>query len=132
MSGSSAYKPEYGCNGPFGSERPEILACGRRLDVLHKVRRKALTECIAHSPGRLRILPDKRITVQSRNLRFCLGTRGGQFGIDDPLDRGEHAFPDPLVKSALSGKALSRQRLENYKAYRPFRFLGHIMSACFL
>src|SRR4051812_13717106 len=66
----AAYKPEHGWSAPFGPERAEVFARGRRLGFLHTVRGKVPTKRIAHSFGRLRIICDKRITVQSRDLRL--------------------------------------------------------------
>src|SRR4051812_31697743 len=68
----AAYKPEHGWSAPFEPERAEVFARGRRLGFLHTVRGKVPTKRVAHSFGRLRIVCDKRITVQSRDLRRCV------------------------------------------------------------
>src|SRR5437764_145161 len=62
------------------------------------VEQESGAKCITYALGGLRIIPDKRITVQSRDLRFLRRARCRGFSIDDPFDCSERAFTDSLVK----------------------------------
>jgi hypothetical protein len=93
-------EPEHGGRVPLGAEGPEILARRRRSGLTHPLCGKMPAERVEDAPARRGIVDHQRIAVERRDLRRSGGARGRGLGLDDPLDRGEHAPAHPLVEAA--------------------------------
>src|SRR5687768_10198874 len=65
---SAADEPEHGRGAPFGSERPEILARRRRIDLAHTVTREMPAESIGNARACIGIVDSQRVVLQRGNL----------------------------------------------------------------
>ena len=96
----AAHEPEHRRHAPLRTERAEILARRRGAGFVDTPGRKVLAEGFRDALARGGIVDGKRVAVQRRDLRFPRCTRRFGFGIDDALDRGQHALAHALVEGA--------------------------------
>src|SRR5579859_5920728 len=94
----TANKPEHRWDVPFGSIQAEVLARRRRLRLHHALVSELLAKGVHDTLGRLGIVGDERIAVQRRERGRLRRTRCLRFGVDDALDRGEHALAHARVE----------------------------------
>src|SRR5215472_260495 len=66
----AADEPEDRRRAPLGPERSEVLTGRCRARLLYTISRKVKAKRIAYSLGCLRVVRDKRITIQTCNLWF--------------------------------------------------------------
>src|SRR5512142_1681434 len=90
----AAHEPEHRRHMPLRSEAAKVLARGRRLRLLDAFRGEMASKGIGDTLGCLRIVPDKSITVEDRDLRLFRRARGLRLRIDDTLDCTENPRAD--------------------------------------
>src|SRR5689334_17986304 len=96
----SSHEPEHRRHMPFRPEAAKVLARRGRLRLLDTFRGKMASKGIGDTPGCLRIVPDKSITVEDRDLRLFRRARGFRLGVDNTLDCAEDSRSNALVEGA--------------------------------
>src|SRR5205814_7509829 len=96
----AADEPEYRGDVPLSTERAEIFARWRRAGFPDPVGGEVVAERRHDTLGGLGVVDDERVAIDRRDLGWPRRARGRCLGVDDPLDRSEHAFAHALVEGA--------------------------------
>src|SRR4051812_22836912 len=96
----AAHEPEYRWCVPLGTKGSKILTCGCRARFANAVGAKLPSECVDHPPAGVAVVHVERVLTQSRDLRLARRACRFSLGIDEALDRGEHASPYARLESS--------------------------------
>ena len=83
---------------PLRAERAEVLARGSGSRLVYPRSGEMITERVDDASTRVGIVRDERVPIERRDLRRLGRTRRGGLGVDDALDRREHALAHTLVE----------------------------------
>src|SRR5690348_292706 len=86
---ATSHEPEHRRHVPLRSETAKVLACRCRLGLLYAFSGEVRSKGVGDAPGCLRVVSDKSVAVEDRDLRLLRRTGRLRLRIHDALDGRE-------------------------------------------